>query len=81
MLYLHLLCIAVSADAPSSGMLLLQEAASPVMLSITSLHHEVMYVLLLTLGSVLYLLLRALSHAAYNTTPMFLSQHTLLELI
>lgn len=62
-------------------MLLLQEAASPVMLSITSLHHEVMYVLLLTLGSVLYLLLRALANAAGNTAPMFLAQHTLLELI
>ena len=81
MVYLLLSSAVVSADAPSSGMLLFQEAASPVMLSITSLHHEVMYVLLLTLGSVLYLLLRALSHAAHNTTPMFLSQHTLLELI
>lgn len=62
-------------------MLLLQEAPSPVMLSITSLHHKVMYVLLLSLRSVLYLLLRALANAAANAAPMFLAHHTLLELI
>ena len=55
------------------------------MLSIASLHYEVLYILILVLLVVLYMLVKALSSSAVSAsnkmTPLYLLEYTMLELV
>ena len=69
------------ADAPRPYQISFQDPASPTMASIISLHHEISYILLLTLCLVSYLLLRLLYASQTTTGSYYFTEHTYLDLL
>lgn len=68
-------------DAPRAAQCGFQDAATPVMLAVVGLHHELSYVLLFVLILVAYLLLRCLHAGFASLQPRFFEEHTVLELL
>mmetsp|Transcript_1589 Transcript_1589/g.2458 ORF Transcript_1589/g.2458 Transcript_1589/m.2458 type:complete len:84 (-) Transcript_1589:1482-1733(-) len=74
---------AILCDAATPAQLLFQDPASPSMIAIIALHHEISYILLLIAGSLGYLLYRPVySHSRTNQShSLYNSDQSTLEII
>nr|WGW14671.1 cytochrome c oxidase subunit II [Rhodosorus marinus] len=73
----------IRCDAPTSAQLAFQDPASPSMIAIIALHHEISYILLLIAGSLGYLLYRPIQSHTRNqqSHSLYSNEQSTLEII